>query len=395
MRLNGPSRPRRDLHLGWKRRDPAVAQVTLRRLAVVASVFVAAVAGSTAHASQAPVAGGDSAANIPLSTPDRIVATRWVAGHTGTLASLLLRVKVEGSDGCGYRGRPGYAAGDSGMLRATTVRVRHDGRPDLGRVLRRTQFAPCGRERGESVDIPLGLRVRKGMEFATLVQNVDPTPGANYFSTNHLYVKAGVVGANGRNERSARARDAVYGLDPREVVGYSTDGGATWDLPGGPYGVRGGRAFLPTYLQRYTDGVVTGQPYYWAEEVTGDVTMTFPRVPLPWTISALGAHASDHSSGTVRLSVNGVERGRVTLRGQGDLRAPIPPVTVPPGATVTVSTVAGAGGLALRRLHADSVWESVMGLGSGFRLYERADPRTAVAVYPLPMYGTPRRRGTS
>ena len=62
---------------------------------------------------------------------------------------------------------------------------------------------------------------------------------------------------------------------------------------------------------------------------------------------------------------------------------------------VTVSTIAGAGGLALRRLHADSVWESVMGLGSGFRLYERTDPRTAVAVYPLPMYGTPRRRITS
>lgn len=220
------------------------------------SVATLAAGAGGAFALTAPHAGGDSAANISVNTAGERVMARWVAARTGTISTLYLRVKVENTAGCIFGGRTGYAAGTSGAFRATTYRVLPDGRPDTAAVLGQTQFNPCQRQSGESVDIPLNIAVTKGQELATVVQNADGAPATNWFSTNHLYTEAGVLGANGRNERDPNATDAHYGLDPREIVGYSTDGGATWSLPGGPYGAPGGKSFIASYIQRYSDGAV-------------------------------------------------------------------------------------------------------------------------------------------
>lgn len=369
------------------RRTPRARFRLRRAVPTLVSLTVLTAGAGVAFGLTAPHAGGDSAANISVNTAGERVMTRWVAARTGTISTLYLRVKVENTTGCIYGGRTGYAAGTSGAFRATTYRVLPDGRPDTGAQLAQVQFTPCQRQSGESVDIPLNFAVTKGEEFATVVQNADGSPTTNWFSTNHLYTEAGVQGANGRNERNPDASDAYYGLDPREIVGYSTDGGATWSLPGGPYGAPGGKSFIASYIQKYSDGAVAGQPYYWTAPVSGTVAMVYPNVPQSWTISELGAFTAGTGSSAVILAVDGQERARVTLSGRGMLRAPISPVTVAPGQTVKVTTTAGSGGLNLEKMYADSVWAGIMGLSTSYRWYMEGSPQNAVPVYPLPMYG--------
>jgi hypothetical protein len=366
-----------------RRLAPPPSRAILATLAVLAGILAAiAAAAGQSTALPAPHAAGNSAANMTHKASGTWVATRWVARRTGTLSTLYLRVKVEGSQPCYGRGRTGYAAGTTGRALVTTHPVLADGRPNLAVTLARDEFNPCERAGlAESAAVRLNLPVTAGSEYATIVRNVDASPSANWFSTNFLYTSSGLVGANGRNERSAGAIDAFYGLDPRELVGYSRDAGKTWALPGGQYG--GG--FLPTYIQAYADGVRDGQPYYWAESVSGSQAMVYPRVPGSWKITHLGAYARAAGTGTLRLLVNGTQRASATVSGAGMLRAAIPPVTAPAGSTVTVKT---SGGLTLSRLHSDGAWKSVIGLGPSFRWYDAANPSSdaAVTLYPLPMY---------
>jgi hypothetical protein len=332
-----------------------------------------------------PHASGNSAANMTHKRSATWVVTRWVARRTGVLSTLYLRMKTEGSTHCYGKGRPGYAAGTTGTALVTTHPVLANGRPNLEITLARDEFNPCERAGlAESAAISLNLPVRAGKEYATIVRNVDPNPGANYFSSNFLYTTSPLVGANGRNERNRAARDVFYGLDPRELVGYSRSAGARWALPGGPY--RGG--FLPTYIQAYSDDVHEGQPYYWAEAVSSGQAMVYPKIPAAWRITHLGVWARSGGSATLSLLVDGVQKASVSVSGSGMLRAPIPPVTAPQGSTVTVRT---SGGLTLSRLHADSAWRKLLGLGPDFRWYDAASPTSdaAVTVFPLPMYGRP------
>ena len=179
-----------------------------------------------------PHASGNSAANMTHKRNATWVMTRWVARRTGVLSTLYLRVKTERSTQCYGKGRSGYAAGTSGSALVTTHPVLANGRPNLKITLARDEFNPCERAGlAESAAISLNLSVRAGEEYATIVRNVDPNPGANYFSSNFLYNASYLVGANGRNERNRAARDVFYGLDPRELVGYSRDAGASWALP--------------------------------------------------------------------------------------------------------------------------------------------------------------------
>jgi hypothetical protein len=305
---------------------------------------------------------------------------RWVARHTGVLQTLYLRVRVAGSVNCRYDNRPGYAGGTTGQLLATLHPVLPDGSPDLSRELAREQFQPCGREKGESIDLHPGVSVTAGVQYATVVRNVDQAPDVNYFSINFLRSATGLWGANGRNERSANATDLFYGLDPRELVGTSRDSGHTWTLPGpGPW--------VPTYIQSYSDGYRGGQPYYYSHPASGPVTMIYKGFPVPWTISALGAYASGPGHARVVLKVDDVERGSADLSGTGMLRQRIAPVIVQPGQVVKVSTTAGSGGLALRQESADATWASVLGLGTNYFWYQENDPEHAVPIYPLPGFG--------
>ena len=323
-----------------------------------------------------PFASGDDAANIALRrTADRVLL-RWIARRTGILRVLDVRVKFSS---------PGYGGGSSGILRATTHPVRRDGRPRTSTVFAQQELVPAQSASGGSIALTMGFGVEAGQEFATIIQNAAPDPHGDYFSANFLFARRGLVGANARNERGSEARDARYGLDPRELVGFSRDGGATWRLPGGPYGPNGGRAFLPTYVQEFADGVAEGQVYYWGRPISGMVTMVYHARSRPWTITRIGASSAGGSAKVV-LAIDDVPRATATLSGTGFVSAKINPVVVPSGSKVELTTTTGDGGLLLRQLFADAIWARLARLGTGSGWYLEQDPETAVPLYPLPFF---------
>ncbi len=361
--------------------------------------------GAVASAPGAPFAAGASAGNFQFGV-DKCQPTtaaclakvryllRFVARHTGVLSSLSLQfIASPGSPSNCPTGPTGYGGGTSGIALISTYGVNADGTPNTAQLLSRTQLVPCQAATGGSVDVPLGLAVTKGQELATVIQNVDSDPVTNFFSVNQLYDPLGLAGANGRNERSATATDAYYGLDPRELVGSSVDGGATWRLPE-PH-------LVPTYVQAYADGYRDGQPYLYGTcpcpgAISGTATMVFPHVPVDWTITSVGAYTLAPGSSRVDLLVNDQVVASATLSGTGMLRAAIAPVTAPAGSTVKVRATAGGGGLALTRVDADTTWKlgPVLTLGTGWRWYYEegqgggASTAAAIGLYPLPMYPT-------
>ena len=197
-------RPRRR-HVAW-----ATAVLLFAALAV-AVVLIRARGEPTRNTTGAPLAAGDSAANIALDTARKRVLLRWVANDSGRLRRLYVRVKVEGSR-CSS-GRKGYAAGSGGTAQAIVYPTRPDGRPDTTRELARASVEPCDAHRGESLGFPLSLDVEAGDELATVVRNIDPQAERNWFSLNFLYEREGLVGPNARNERDPEAVGAEYGLD--------------------------------------------------------------------------------------------------------------------------------------------------------------------------------------
>ena len=315
---------------------------------------------------------------------------RWVARSSGLLVGLHLRIQANGSV-CRLNGQTGYGLGDGGSWVVTTHPVLADGRPDESRTLSSTRFRPCDQTPSETVDVRQGivrvamnLQVERGQEYATVIRNDDPDPTHNYSSANFLYTATGLLGANARNERDPNAPDAYYGLDPRELVGYSQDAGHSWSLPGGPYGTSGGRNFLPTYLQEYADGQITGQPYYYATTATTTPrTITYTNIKHRWTIRALGAYTPTQSNGTITLTIDGHQTATAQLQGTGMLRQPIPPTTINPGQTATIT----ATGLTLQNIVADTAWGRLTGMQSKsypWHLVGGGDPFRMAPVYALP-----------
>lgn len=299
------------------------------------------------------------AANVPLNTSDRRVMTRWVAARSGTVEAILIRVKIEGAAGCDSGGRPGYAAGDAGVLRATTHPVDRSGRPVGDVVLARSAMAPCTAARGESITLPLNIRVERGRGFATVVWNSHPDPAGNHFSTNHLFVASAAAGAHAFDVRPSplpRVPAPWPGLDTSEAVGLSEDGGRTWQVPARPYGEGDPRTAVPTYILRYRDGQTTGQPFYYGLLSREVVEVAFPPVRYPRTISQIRAHAIQPGAATAEVLVDGTRRAGVRLEGPGVAQAPLAPVAVPAGAHVTVRVPTGTAGLGLPALFSDRVW---------------------------------------
>src|SRR2546423_11816124 len=133
----------------------------------------------------APVAAGESAANIPLNGAQKRVLVRWVARASGTLTGLHLRIQADGS-ACRQSGRTGYGLGNGGSWRVTTHPVLPDGRPDASTTLDSQEFRPCSAPLSVAdvtqgiVRVPMQLSVTRGNEYATVVTNSDPDPAHNY-----------------------------------------------------------------------------------------------------------------------------------------------------------------------------------------------------------------------
>lgn len=353
-------------------RQPSPREYRSTWAAIVVLIAITAIAASCGRAPQSEltertsgVVLGGAASNVALDTADDRVMIRWSVRRGGVVDLIHVRVKVEGSTDCPYRGRPGYASGTTGTLFATTHRIDDDGA--LSPPIARGSFNPCERQRGESVGIDIGAPAARGEILATVISNTDPNPDDNHFSLNFLT-------RNDGDRQSARGDVPFPGRDARESVQLSSDGGATWNASA---------ELIPTYVVEYADGGTEGQPFYWSVPVTGRVVMTFRPVGENRIITGVGAYTNAPGAADVTVIVAGSSRARVRLSGTGLVRAPIEPVVVRAGEEVTLETVAGPDGLGLRELRADAVWEELVGLGQDYQLGLAGNARRAVALYPL------------
>jgi hypothetical protein len=223
-----------------------------RRCALVAAlgVLVAAVPAPLAQARRDIPVGMYNVNNQVMNSSRYLYALRFVLDRDTALHRFISGFNLEGSrrfDLLHRRGlipssRPGYAHGSGGIIRARLVTVRRDGTPDLRTVLAEERVGAVRRWRQSrhAFAIPRGfqtmllymdlgkVRIRGGVPYAIVYQNVDRHPERNWFSENSPAVRASEAGPNGRNTTDPAARGAIAGLDPREAVAWSEDRGRSW-----------------------------------------------------------------------------------------------------------------------------------------------------------------------
>jgi hypothetical protein len=236
------------------------------------------------------------------------------------------------------------------------------GRPDLGRVIASERVNPVDRymesaallgPRTQMLHFNMGrVRLKPERMYAMTYQNVSRQPMRDWFSTNSPTVKASEAGPNGRNTLDPRTSGAVAGLDPREAVAWSKNGGRKW-----VWGRRVGLGFTyGSYPGSRTDdggvrlpwyGWQTGpakrarsnQPYY-AYGNSGSYTLTLANAPRAVRLTEAGGYAPVGASvGTVTVrNLRTQAEGRTRYLGRGIALGPLsPPVTVAKGDSYSIS----------------------------------------------------------
>jgi hypothetical protein len=261
------------------------------------------------------------------------------------------------------QGTGGYGKGDGGVMNAQLVTVKADGTPNLGNV--RAQETVTAQQRYAQIKSNYGISTVSGQVYfdfggvplkantmyAVVIRNVARDPASNFFSINSPTMKESEAGPNGYNNLDAGKRGAVGGLDPREAVTWSTDGGTSWvwgRLAGQGYytgsassddGTR-----LPFYGWTSTAGNVkprSNQPYtnYW-QKCTG-CTLTLHDAPRAVTLTQAGGYAPVGSRvGVVTVkNLRTGQVGRTAPLGSGVARGSLtPPVRIANGDTYTITT---------------------------------------------------------
>ena len=272
-------------------------------------------AGPAAARREIPV-GLSQAGNQVMNDGRYVYAIRFVLDRDTSLTRFIGPFNMEGASSVGGR-TSGYARGDGGTIRARLVSVKENGEPDLGRVLAEETVGAAQRyfasKEAFGIDADLrtqllyfnvgGVRLRANTMYAMTFQNAHPVPAENYFSENSPLVREADAGPNGRNNLDPDAAGAIAGLDAREAVAWSQNGGESWD-----WGRLAGDGFTPgAYAGSLIDDAGTrlpwygwqasgtarpqsNQPYYaYAEE--GSYTLRSHAVPKPVTLTEAGGYA--------------------------------------------------------------------------------------------------------
>ena len=227
-------------------------------------------------------------------------------------------------------------------------------------------------------------------------QNVDSNPRENFVSINSPVTSVQAAGPNGRNTLDPDAHGAIAGLDPREVVAWSLDGGDSWgwgrEVGAGPipgdYTMSGDDAVkLPWYSwQEPGSGAMhSNQPYY-AYHESGRYTVKLRSAPQATTLTEAGGYGPEGKAVGV-VTVRNLRTGAVghtSHLGNGMVKGALdPPVVVGRGDSYEISnsgTVAKAeGDLFLQKMGLIGRGETPVRDGR-----ERVRPRGAVrAATPL------------
>ena len=128
----------------------------------------------------------------------------------------------------------------------------------------------------------------------------------NYVSFNSPVVKDSESGPNSRNTIDPNATGAIMGLDPREVVAWSLDTGASWHW-GREVGVWGSTFIPGDYAGSLTSDDGTRLPWYaWQETGEAGLRSNQPYMSYP-----------DGSSGQYTLRVKSSPRATVLTEAGG------------------------------------------------------------------------------
>jgi len=380
--------------------------------ALVSSCILMLLMSASASAQRGIPIGMFNVNNQVMNSPGYVYSIRFVLDKDTSLYRFISGFNLEGSEPLG--GRVGYADGNAGTIRARLVAVKPNGEPDMSQVLAQETVPAYQRylDSKSTYGAPGltqllyfnmgGVQLKGGQMYAMTYQNADSSPTSNWFSENSPTVKESVAGPNGVNNTDPNAPGAIAGLDPREAVAWSQNGGQSW-----VWGRRAGEGNTPgayagststddgTRLPWYgwqTSASATpqsNQPYY-AYKESGSYTLKASSVPRTVTITEAGGYAPAGASVgvvTVRNASTGAS-GHTSSLGGGLARGPLDkPVTVEAGQSYEVAN----SGTVLKE-EGDSFIQTTFKIGTGswpFTTVGQGNDMAELYVLPNPWSAAP------
>jgi hypothetical protein len=302
--------------------------------------------------------GIENVNDSPLKAARYRTLLRFVPDETIEIDRVYFGFKLRGA-ACWDSGQAGYGAGDGGTLDAALVHID----PATGlpaAVIAHESSNACARHDeavAELGGVPVlawaSLRgpLEAGRMYALVVRNTHADPAGNFFSFNMPLADTALAGPHARNELDGSAGGAILGLDPREHVAWSEDGGATWR-----YGSDNGQyrsymndrdtAHPATRMPQVGFRLVGGrnlalQPYYAYSTDCVGCTTAYTGARFARRFEEVGGFlASDAGVGTLTLinTSTGARASCTPAPGYGFRRCALPaPVDVAAGESYTVA----------------------------------------------------------
>lgn len=311
----------------------------------------------TNRAGSIPV-GIENVNDSPLKSADYRALLRFVPDATISIDRMYFGFKLKGAS-CWDSGNAGYGAGDGGTLHASLVNI------DPATGLPTTELASetvngCDRHNEAAqvvgsdpvmVWVNTPAKLEGGKLYALIISNTHQNAGSNFFSFNMPLADTQLAGPHARNELSQSATGGILGLDPREHVAWSKDGGKTWD-----YGSLNGqyRSYMndhdtahpatrmPQYGFRLANQQMLGvQPYYAYSTDCSDCAVTFANARYARSFSELGgftASGSNVGELSIKNETTGEQASCTPAPGYGFRKCTLgKPVSVAVGQSYTVA----------------------------------------------------------
>lgn len=305
----------------------------------------------------------------------------------------------------------GYAHGDGGVILARLVGMKEDGTPDLSSVIAEEEFNPVDRYNeikstykisGKSGMLYVnfgGASLEANTPYFVVYTNNAAKPEFNYVSFNSPVTNASVAGPNGANTLNSDAAGAIAGLDPREAVAWSLNGGTSWGwghkvgegpLFGDYTGSGDSDVRLPWYGWQTSSlaALESNQPYY-AYTEAGEYTLSVTNGPRAATVTEAGGYAPEgFTVGAVTVAAKaGSAKTGVLGSGlqQGTLSAP---VQIAPGETFTISNVDPGAERRVAKAEGDAFLQQLglVGAGKPYSTAENGYDRAELFVSPHPLF---------
>ena len=238
-----------------------------------------------------------------------------------------------------------------------------------------------------------GVRLDGGRPYAMVYRNVHADPTHNFSSANSPTVKESEAGPNGRNNLDPNAPGAIAGLDPREAVAWSTNGGSSWSWGRqvGPY--YGDSSDVGTRMPHYawqTSAAAkpqSNQPYSSYLRHLHALYLDGASVPRRTTFTEAGGYAPvGKSVGVVTVrNLRTGQSGRTAALGSGIRKGALSPqVTVEVGDSYEITHTG-----TVYKAEADGYIVSIFGVGSGawpFTTAGHGADRAELFASPHPYY---------